>query len=154
MLVDMRPVTVRSATVDDLPVLRDVYRRASLSNAGDRALLARHPELLELDGTAVRDGRTRVAVVEGRVAGFATLAMKGDTAELEDLFVDPDRMRAGVGRALIADMVVAARAAGRAAIEVDANPHARAFYDSVGFEALGEVDLEYGVGVRMRRGTG
>jgi GNAT superfamily N-acetyltransferase len=150
------PLLIRHATASDLPALREVFRRSSLSNEADRALLAAKPELLDLADTAVREGRTRVAVIDDQVVGFASTAT-GDAVELEDLFVDPDRMREGIGRALVEDVVAAARRANRTCVEVDANRHALAFYENVGFARLGEVTIEHGTAVRMRldaRGPG
>ncbi len=140
---------VRQADVADLPALRDVFRRSSWSNEGDRPLLELHPEFLEFSGESVAEGRTRVAVVAGQVAGFSTIVAAGSWWELEDLFVDPDVMARGVGRALVGDLVERARAAGIARIEVDGNEHALGFYERVGFVASGPVALEHGTAVRM-----
>ena len=148
-----RTVTVRSAAAADVAALRDVYRRSSLSNEGDRDLLSSHPELLDWSDLAVREGRTRMAEADGCVAGFATLVFTETSAEVEDLFVDPDWMRRGIGRLLVEDMATLARASGWRCIEVDANPHALSFYTRVGFVAVGEAAVPYGTGVRMRRGT-
>lgn len=142
---------IRDATIDDLPTLRSVFRRASLTNVDDRPLFEEHPELLDLPEEAVREGRTRAAVVDGAVVGFATLApgAERDAVELEDLFVDPDHMRRGIARALIADVRSAATASGHRRVEVDGNAHALAFYESVGFVSVGEVQLEHGTAIRM-----
>ena len=146
-------VTIRTAAVADVAALREVYRRSSLSNEGDRDLLSAHPELLEWSDLAVREGRTRMAEADGCVAGFATVMFTETAAELEDLFVDPDWMRRGIGRALVEDIAVVARSAGSPFIEVDANPHALSFYSRVGFVSVGEADVPYGTGTRMRRAT-
>ena len=63
---------------------------------------------------------------------------------IEDLFVDPEVMRQGIGRALIADAVAAARHAGVGRIEVTANEHALAFYEEVGFVWDGVADTRFG----------
>jgi len=139
---------IRVAVHADLGALRDLYRRSSLSNAGDRASLLAHPEALEFAGDAVGEGLTRVAVVDGRIVGFATLLGDG---ELEDLFVDPDWMRRGIGRALVLDAVVLAPAHGLDRIEVTANGEALDFYESVGFVYDGEVETAFGRGSRMHR---
>ncbi len=139
---------IRDATVDDLPALADVFRRASLHNDGDRAVLLAHPEALEYDDGWVVRGLTRVAVVDDRVAGFATLVPDGDRAELEDLFVAPELMRHGIARALIVDAVERARSAGVTHIDVTANDHAAAFYTAVGFEEIGVASTEFGPAVR------
>jgi len=146
-------LNIRSATADDVTALAEVYRRASMANEGDRPLYAEHPELLDWPGAGAREGRTRVAIVDGRPVGFATLSFADARADLEDLFVDPDWMRRGIGRALVEDIADIAQLAGWEVIEVDANPHALAFYTDVGFTVLGEVAVEYGTGTRMRRHT-
>jgi len=137
---------IRVAVPADLDALRDLFRRSSLSNEDDRASLLAHPEALVFSGLAVDEGRTRVAVADGRIVGFATLLADG---ELEDLFVDPDWMRRGIGRALVLDSVAAARAQGLKRIEVTANGQALPFYESVGFVLDGSVETAFGRGSRM-----
>jgi GNAT superfamily N-acetyltransferase len=143
-------VHLRTANALDLDTLRDVYRRSSLSNASDRDALLAHPDALEFGGDAIDDGRTFVAVDDGRVVGFATLGLAADSSvELEDLFVDPAMMRHGVGRALVAEATARARSAGVVRIDVTANPDARAFYESVGFVEVGEAETRFGPAPRM-----
>lgn len=140
---------IRDAAPDDVAVLRDVFRRSSLSNDGDRPNLLAHPEVLELSDLAVREGRVRAAVSNGVIAGFATWLPTADGLELEDLFVDPDRMRLGIGRALVLDIAGIARARGVQRIDVTANKHARAFYDGVGFVVDGYAQTTFGPALRM-----
>ncbi|MFL6169814.1 MAG: GNAT family N-acetyltransferase [Ornithinibacter sp.] len=144
---------LRTAVADDLPVLRDIFRRASLGNPGDAEMLLAHPEVLVLPDTAVLAGRTRVAVLgDGTVAGFATVLGDGPVREVEDLFVDPEAQRRGIGAALVADAVSRARSDGATRLEVSGNPHAARFYAQVGFERVGEVATELGPGIRMHLG--
>ena len=141
---------LRTAVADDLPVLRDVFRRASLGNPGDAEVLLAHPEALVLPDAEVLAGRTRVAVTdEGTVVGFVTVLGDGPVRELEDLFVDPEAQRRGTGAELVADAVSRARADGATRVEVTGNPHAAAFYARVGFGRDGEVRTELGPGIRM-----
>jgi GNAT superfamily N-acetyltransferase len=147
-------VTIRDAEPGDLPALRRVFRDSSLSNAGDRAALLAHPEALELSDRAVREGRTRVATAGDEVIGFASVADADDGMELEDLFVAPDRMRQGVGRRLVDDVVRIGRDRAVGRVVVTANPHARAFYESVGFLPDGETTTPFGPGLRMHLDIG
>jgi predicted N-acetyltransferase YhbS len=149
-----RAVRLRDAELDDMPALRRVFRDASLSNAGDRAVLLAHPDALELADTAVRERRTRVATAGGEVVGFATVADADGGMELEDLFVDPAWMRRGVGRALIWDVGRIGRDRGVERVVVTGNPHARAFYESVGFVEDGETTTAFGPGLRMHLDLG
>jgi GNAT superfamily N-acetyltransferase len=143
-------VLIRDSVPADLDALRDVYRRSSLSNDGDRSILLANPDVLEFPGPATGDGRTRVAVAAGgRVVGFATTLIAGDAAELDDLFVDPGWMRRGIGRALVLDAIEIARGRGASRVEVTANPHALVFYSRAGFTVDHEVRTRFGPGSRM-----
>jgi GNAT superfamily N-acetyltransferase len=141
---------IRNAVPGDMAALRDVFRRSSLSNDGDRAKLLAHPEFLELSDVPVAAGRVRAAVSDDdAVVGFASWAPTPGALELDDLFVDPDQMQRGVGRALVRDLVVIASSRGAKRIEVTANPDARPFYTKVGFVADDYVQTTFGPAIRM-----
>jgi GNAT superfamily N-acetyltransferase len=148
----MTVVQIRTAVAGDLPALRRVYRRASLSNEGDREVLLANPDALELPDTGVVEGRTRVAVVsDGTIVGFATgLRLEGAVLDLEDLFVDPDWRRRGIARRLVADLAASATRDGISRIEVTANPHADAFYRSVGFVYFRDDETRFGPAPRLQ----
>ncbi len=148
-------VTIRLAVPVDLGRVSEIFREASLSNEGDRPLLAAHPELLVFAPTAIDEGRTLVAVTDDQVVGFVTTQIVADVWEVEDLFVDPGWMRRGVATQLMAAAAAVARAGSAARLEVTANGHALDFYKSAGFVLDREIDLEYGRGYRMHMpGTG
>jgi GNAT superfamily N-acetyltransferase len=141
---------VRDANPDDRDVLRDIFRRAALSNEGDRPNLLANPEALEFFLPTEVDGCSRVAVADdGWIVGFATPLVVRDVVELADLFVDPDWMRRGVGRALVADAMEFARRRRISRIEVTANPHALAFYENAGFIIDHDVETRFGPSPRM-----
>lgn len=135
-------IDIRSAVAGDFDRLCDIKRRASLTNKGDIDQIAAHLEWLVWDKALLQ--YAHVAVVDGSVVGFATALPVDDYLELEDLFTDPDWMRQCVASALIAD--IARRGL---CIEVSANHHAKAFYESAGFVITGVVDSEGGPGFRM-----
>ena len=147
--VRVAELLIRPADANDFESISDVYRRSSLSNEGDREVLLANPEVLVFEGGSIREGRTRVAVEDGRLVGFATTTLVGEIAELDDLFVDPDWMRRGVARALVLDAAAVAGAAGSNRIEVTANGHALSFYSAVGFVADGVVTTQFAPGTRM-----
>jgi GNAT superfamily N-acetyltransferase len=155
MNVQVEPgLAIRTAVAADLPALQQVYRDASLSNAGDAPLLLARPEYLVFTGEGIAAGRTLVALAgppgSGRIVGFATLATSQDDGlELEDLFVDPGRRRRGVARHLLQQIGDAAREAGARRLWVTGNPHALAFYVAVGFVQSDQVSTELGTGLRM-----
>ena len=144
---------IRLGTSADLPACSDVYRRASLSNAGDRDNLLAHPEYLILGPEGLAAGRMYVAEENGSVVGFATWAwadQSGGTIELEDLFVDPGWRRHGIATALVGRIVDVLRARGVRCLEVTADPHAEGFYSAVGFSDCGVAETAFGPSPRKR----
>jgi GNAT superfamily N-acetyltransferase len=136
---------IRLGTGADLVALTGIYRRASLSNAGDRDRLLAHPEYLVLEPDGLTEGRTHVAEEDGSVVGFATWAeTDGGSMELEDLFVDPTWMRRGIATALVNCICGVLRSRGADALEVTASPDALAFYRSAGFIDAGVAETSFG----------
>ena len=140
---------IRLGTLADLAAASDVYRRASLSNAGDREQLLAHPDYLVLGPDGLAEGRTYVAEQDGSVTGFATWAQTGGVIELEDLFVDPDCRRRGIAMALVGRISEVVRARGAQRLEVTANPHAMEFYRAAGFTDCGVAQTAFGRAPRM-----
>ena len=86
--------------------------------------------------------------------GFSVvIPADNDARELDGLFVEPDRMLSGVGRALVEDAVGRASREGARCLGVTAG-HAQGFYERVGFELVGAAQTRFGPAVRMRRELG
>jgi GNAT superfamily N-acetyltransferase len=142
--------TVRAAEATEREALEGLQRRSSMHHPMYRAQLAAHPDAIELPAEQITAGLVRVAEQNGVVVGFAVLLDRsGDACELDGLFVEPDRMRTGVGRELVEDAKRLARKRGATRIDVVANPQAEAFYEAVGFEPSGEAQTRFGPALRM-----
>ena len=107
---------VRTAVADDLPALRELFRRSSLSNPDDVEVLLAHPEALVLPDTEVLGGSHAgwPSPRTARSSASRRRSAAGPVRELEDLFVDPDHQRHGIGALLVADAVDLARRDGAA----------------------------------------
>jgi GNAT superfamily N-acetyltransferase len=140
---------IRRGVLADLRAAADVYRSASLSNAGDRDNLLAHPEHLILGPEGLAEGRTYVAEEGGSLVGFATWTEACGTIELEDLFVHPGWMRRGIATALVRHIAGVLRARGAERLEVTANPHALGFYHAAGFVGCGVAGTDFGPAPRM-----
>lgn len=79
---------------------------------------------------------------DGRIAGFAQL--EPGEGVVEGVYVDPDFMRHGVGRALVAALEGEARALGLARLTLDASLNAVPFYAALGYRVEG--DLRHALG--------
>jgi GNAT superfamily N-acetyltransferase len=132
-----------------------LQRRSSDVWEAYRAQLAAHPDAIELPQSFIDQGWVRVAVIDdGTPVGFSVVIPTNDRAhELDGLFVEPDHMRSGVGRALIEDAAARAARAGAERLEVTAGP-AQGFYEKLGFQVVGVAKTRFGPAVRMVRKLG
>jgi GNAT superfamily N-acetyltransferase len=91
-------------------------------------------------------GRMELFVAEaaGDAIAWASLKVEGETAWLEDLWVDPAWMGKGVGSRLFRRAAEHARAAGARALEWEAEPNAAGFYERMGGRHVRYVTSEWG----------
>jgi len=101
---------------------------------------------------AIAQRRVRVAVGNGgELLGFSVVADGGrGVCELDDLFVDPEMLRRGVGRALVEDAAVRATATGGVG-DRRRSPAQLPLLRGVGFVAGEPVQTRFGPAVRMWR---
>ena len=79
-----------------------------------------------------------LAEVGGPIAGFFQLVPEGETAVLEHLWVLPQYMGRGIGRALMNHAMKCALESGARRISIDADPYAEAFYAACSAETIGK----------------
>ncbi|HYU93291.1 MAG TPA: GNAT family N-acetyltransferase [Actinomycetota bacterium] len=87
------------------------------------------------------DGRLLLAFEDDAAIGTACMRRIGpDTAEIKRMYVQPSHRRAGVGRAMLDELIAAARTAGYHRIQLDSPDFmmaAHGLYRSSGFEEIG-----------------
>ena len=99
----------------------------------------------------MRDDGGRVLLVaedDGTTVGFAIVEQTDPAkpAWLEDLWIEPHRMRGGIGSQLLRAALEAARAAGRGALEFESDPNAEGFYLRMGARKIGEQVSDFQAG--------
>src|SRR5262249_7929949 len=90
----------------------------------------------------IRNNRVYAALSGDEVAGFYGLIEHHNKVELEHLWVLPEYMGKGVGRALFEHAVRVVRLMNIAEIEILADPNAEGFYSRMGAKKIGEVASE------------
>jgi GNAT superfamily N-acetyltransferase len=145
-------VTIRDARATEAPALEALQRRSSDVWDAYRDHLAANPDAIELPQAFVDNGWVRVAVADDETPiGFSVvIATDGQAHELDGLFVEPDHMRCGTGRALVEDAATRAAGEGARSLQVTAGP-AQGFYERVGFQLVGITQTRFGPAVRMHR---
>ncbi|WP_184615553.1 ribosomal protein S18-alanine N-acetyltransferase [Sphaerisporangium krabiense] len=121
-------------TEADLPAVLSIERATFPLDAWSEGMLR---------GELADQPRTRhyiVAVAEGEIVGYAGLAAAGDQADVQTIAVRTASQRAGIGSAMLSELLAEAVRRGATAVflEVRAdNPPAQAMYERFGFERVG-----------------
>ena len=89
-----------------------------------------------------------IAAAQGQPIAYAQLDL--EAATIRSVYVLPAFARQGVGRRLTQTVFWTARAAGLERLQLDSSLNAVAFYESLGFRRLDEVDHELRSGVALR----
>lgn len=80
-----------------------------------------------------------VSIVDDEIVGCCALVFTDSIAELEHMWIHPNYMGAGVGRALFAHAKQRAQHFQVRALELSADPNAEGFYERMGARRIGEV---------------
>lgn len=130
---------IRPARPGEAALLSDLALRSKGHWGYDAAFLASCREELELGEAELAVRRTCVAEVGGAVLGFGTVEGAPPVGEIGMLFVDPDAIGQGIGRALLTHLVDRAAVTGFARLRIEADPYAEAFYLAQGAVRVGEI---------------
>jgi GNAT superfamily N-acetyltransferase len=132
------PLTIREATVDELPLLSDLcFRSKAVWGYDDAFMEACRGELLiepmDLETTLVAVGE-----LDGEPIGVVQLKVVGDEADLMKLFIEPNALRSGSGKAMFAWAAGIAKRSGAARLLIEADPGAAPFYRAMGACDIGD----------------
>lgn len=144
---------IRGAEPWERDALTELHRRSSSIWVEDRPFFEQHPEIFGVSTEAILEQRVRVAfdARQWRL-GFATVCSRpGGACELEDLFVEPEAMRNGVGHALVEDAAARAKRAGEGRMTVVAGERTLPFYEPLGFVVHEQVQTQFAPALRLWR---
>jgi N-acetylglutamate synthase-like GNAT family acetyltransferase len=131
---------IRPASVDEAAALTTIALDAK-RYWGYPENWIRHWEAdLTITSDFIRDHHVYVAEENGAVQGFYALCVTDDKAELEHLWVTPERIGTGVGKELFLDAMERAANLNVSAVEISSDPNAAGFYKRMGATQIGEVD--------------
>ena len=128
---------IRAAQVGEATKLTALCVRSKAHWGYDAEFMWLSASALAVDEADITAGRVLVAAdVEDRPLGIVAVLGKGDTVDLDALFVDPPAIGSGAGRALFAAALDLARGLGARRMTILADPNAAAFYERMGARFL------------------
>jgi GNAT superfamily N-acetyltransferase len=131
-------VKITDASASDLPALTSLAISSKAVWGYEKAFMVACRDELTVRRAHLFTHSVRVAVDDdGELVGFHGLAIEGDEAELEWLFVAPAALRRGIGAELFEDARRVAAAAGARTLRVESDPNSVGFYEAQGAKLVG-----------------
>jgi len=130
-------IKIRAPHEDELELLSALCLRSKAVWGYDEAFMAACRDELTVTLDDLHSWQMQLAEDAEGIVGVAQVTLDGDEADLSKLFVDPARLRAGVGRVLFDWAVETARSLGARRMIIEADPDAVDFYRSMGARKVG-----------------
>jgi predicted N-acetyltransferase YhbS len=130
---------IRHALPAEAAELTALARRSKAHWGYEEVQLDAWREELAITPALVESAHVYVCESDGDIAAFYALLREGELWQLGHLWVLPEQMGRGIGRALLRHAAAEAFEGGAREVLVDADPYAEAFYLACGAERGGEV---------------
>ncbi len=95
--------------------------------------------ILTISPEFIEQHDTYSAQKDGKPVGFYALSVEDKKASLEHLWVLPDHMGEGIGKALFKHALARCREIGVDILEIESDPNAQGFYERMGAKKVGQI---------------
>jgi GNAT superfamily N-acetyltransferase len=130
---------IRQARPEEAIALTELTLRSKAYWGYSPALIEEWRDIMSIPPELIRNHPVYVIEDTGRVCGYYSLEHPdGDQIMLENLFIDPDFIGVGAGRALLRHALALAASLGYHTVCFESDPHAESFYLKMGAVRTGE----------------
>jgi GNAT superfamily N-acetyltransferase len=130
---------IRPAQAEEAGQLTDIALRSKASWGYDADFMAACVPSLTVSAEGIAGGVYFLIEDDSRIAGFGSLLVDRDEAELTNLFVEPWALRHGYGKQLWQHAMTVAESLGITRVRIESDPYAEGFYRAMGAERVGDV---------------
>ena len=132
-------IEIRSANPEEAEILTEIAHAAKRNWNYPESWIQQWQTDLTITREFITTNEVFAATVNGEIVGCCALVVTDSLAEIEHMWIRPEQMGTGVGRALFEH--ARARAMERCAnvLELSADPYAEGFYARMGAKRVGEV---------------
>ncbi len=135
-------IQIRRALPDEAVALTEIAHAAKRHWGYPENWIEHWKDDLTITPDFIANNEMYVAINGEEIAGCCALVMRDSLADLEHMWIRPEHMGNGVGRALFQQIVRRATALDAKAVELSADPNAEGFYQRMGATRIGEVRSE------------
>ena len=135
-------IQIRRAQPDEADVLTEIAHAAKRHWGYPENWIEHWNDDLTITPDFIATNEMYVAVAGEEIAGCCALVMSDSLAELEHMWIRPEHMGNGVGRALFNQVAERATTLDAKTLELSADPNAEGFYQRMGATRIGQVRSE------------
>lgn len=132
-------VAIRRADSSEAEQLTDIAHAAKRHWGYSENWIEKWSADLTITPDFIANNEVFVAMVNNEIAGCCALVVTGNLAEIEHMWIRPEHMGSGVGRALFEHTRDRARELQLPVLELSADPNAEGFYERMGAKRIGDV---------------
>jgi GNAT superfamily N-acetyltransferase len=129
----------RRANAADVDAVRALITRSMGHWPRDAAYLAQAVELMSLDADDLERDEAWILEDGGDAIGFYRISIAGDSAEIEEFHLEPNRIGHGFGRTLFEHAVRRVKERGVSRLEWSCDEFALGFYLAMGGQITGSI---------------
>ena len=135
-------IQIRRAKPEDADTLTSIAHAAKRHWGYSENWIEHWKDDLTITPEFIIRNETFVATIGEEIVGCCAIVLNDSGAELEHMWIKPERMGAGVGRTLLLYAKDRAAKLNVSALELSADPNAEGFYQRMGATRIGEVRSE------------
>ena len=135
-------IQIRRARPDEAAALTEIAHAAKRHWGYPENWIEHWKADLTITADFIANNEMYVAINGEEIAGCCALVLSDSLAELEHMWIRPEHMGNGVGRALFNQIVDRAKQLNAPGLELSADPNAEGFYQRMGATRIGEVRSE------------
>ena len=132
------PFHVRLAKPEEAGALTDLAHESKRHWGYPENWISHWKDALTITPEYIAANQVFVAEDDESIIGFYALVVSGDRAELDHMWVSPDHLGTGVGKALFVHAMRAAKGQSLSEVEILSDPNAEGFYQKMGAYRTGE----------------
>ena len=132
-------VEIRRAHPNEAEVLTTIAHAAKRHWKYPEDWIAQWKLDLTITPEFMRDNEVFVAVLNAQIVGCCALVLTDSLAEIEHMWLRPEYMGSGIGRALFTHATGRAKERGARILELSGDPNAEGFYARMGAKRIGEI---------------
>jgi len=132
-------VQIRPATTDEAATLTAIAHAAKRHWGYPEEWIDHWKVDLTISPDFIANNEVFVAILHDKIAGCCALVINDTSAEIEHMWIKPEHIGSGVGRALFAHVRDRATELHLPVLELSADPNAEGFYERMGAVRMGGV---------------